>query len=71
MYDDIGCFISISCEPVRSDWARGPVVLSEKIGPVIPGKFTWPSVHSTLKGKIVRQDISPNVDEDHSKHLIS
>ncbi|KAI8001985.1 187-kDa microtubule-associated protein AIR9 [Camellia lanceoleosa] len=35
--DDIGFFISVSCEPVRSDWARGPVVLSEQIGPIIPG----------------------------------
>lgn len=35
--DDIGFFISVSCEPVRSDWARGPTVLSEQIGPVIPG----------------------------------
>lgn len=36
--DDIGFFISVSCEPVRSDWARGPTVLSEQIGPIIPGK---------------------------------
>lgn len=35
--DEIGCFISVSCEPIRSDWARGPIVLSEQIGPVIPG----------------------------------
>lgn len=35
--DDIGFFISVSCEPVRSDWARGPVVLSEQMGPLIPG----------------------------------
>jgi len=35
--DDIGSFISVSCEPVRSDWARGPMVLSEQIGPIIPG----------------------------------
>uniref|UniRef100_A0A2P2LXJ8 187-kDa microtubule-associated protein AIR9 n=1 Tax=Rhizophora mucronata TaxID=61149 RepID=A0A2P2LXJ8_RHIMU len=35
--DDIGFFISVSCEPVRADWARGPVVLSEQIGPIIPG----------------------------------
>lgn len=35
--DDIGFFISVSCEPVRSDWARGPMVLSEQIGPIIPG----------------------------------
>lgn len=35
--DDIGFFISVSCEPVRNDWARGPIVLSEQIGPIIPG----------------------------------
>lgn len=35
--DDIDFFISVSCEPVRSDWARGPTVLSEQIGPVIAG----------------------------------
>lgn len=43
--DDIGCFVSVSCEPVRSDWARGPVVLSEQIGLIIPGiqfKFLLP-----------------------------
>ncbi|XP_057433687.1 187-kDa microtubule-associated protein AIR9 isoform X2 [Lotus japonicus] len=38
--DDIGFFISVSCEPVRSDWARGPMVLSEQIGPIIPGPPT-------------------------------
>ncbi|KAI4312428.1 hypothetical protein MLD38_037238 [Melastoma candidum] len=43
MYDDIGCFISVSCEPVRNDSARGPVVLSRKVGPVIPGP---PTCHS-------------------------
>lgn len=36
--DDIGYFVSVSCEPVRSDWARGPTVLSEKVGPIVPGK---------------------------------
>lgn len=35
--DDIGFFISISCEPVRNDWARGPIVLSEQIGPIVAG----------------------------------
>lgn len=34
---DIGYFISVSCEPVRSDWARGPIVLSEQVGPIMPG----------------------------------
>ncbi|KAL3612128.1 hypothetical protein D5086_003148, partial [Populus alba] len=37
LVDDIGCFVSVSCEPVRSDWARGPIVLSEQMGPIIPG----------------------------------
>lgn len=37
--DDIGFFLSISCEPVRSDWARGPIVLSEQIGPIVPGMY--------------------------------
>lgn len=35
--NDIGFFISVSCEPIRSDWARGPTVLSEQIGPIVPG----------------------------------
>ncbi|XP_057465602.1 187-kDa microtubule-associated protein AIR9 isoform X2 [Actinidia eriantha] len=42
--DDIGFFISVSCEPVRSDWARGPTVLSEQIGPIIPGPPTCNSL---------------------------
>ncbi|KAA8519385.1 hypothetical protein F0562_013641 [Nyssa sinensis] len=42
--DDIGLFISVSCEPVRSDWARGPTVLSEQIGPIIPGPPTCQSL---------------------------
>jgi hypothetical protein len=37
LVDDISCFVSVSCEPVRSDWARGPIVLSEQMGPIIPG----------------------------------
>lgn len=41
--DDIGFFISVSCEPVRNDWARGPIVLSEQIGPIISGP---PTCHS-------------------------
>ncbi|GLT68497.1 hypothetical protein SLA2020_407210, partial [Shorea laevis] len=41
--DDIGFFISVSCEPVRADWARGPIVLSEQMGPIIPGP---PTCHS-------------------------
>ncbi|KAJ8449889.1 hypothetical protein Cgig2_029251 [Carnegiea gigantea] len=45
--DDIGCYVSVSCEPVRSDWARGPIVVSEQFGPIEPGKwqiFDTPSV---------------------------
>ncbi|WCJ24264.1 Outer arm dynein light chain 1 protein [Euphorbia peplus] len=38
--DDIGCLISVSCEPVRSDWARGPIIVSEQIGPIVPGPPT-------------------------------
>ncbi|KAH7544588.1 hypothetical protein FEM48_Zijuj01G0001700 [Ziziphus jujuba var. spinosa] len=41
--DDIGFFISVLCEPIRSDWARGPTVLSEQIGPIVPGP---PTCHS-------------------------
>ncbi|KAE9467163.1 hypothetical protein C3L33_00908, partial [Rhododendron williamsianum] len=42
--DDIGFFVSVSCEPVKSDWARGPIVLSEQIGPIIPGPPTCQSL---------------------------
>lgn len=35
--DDIGCTIYVSCEPVRNDGACGPTVLSELVGPVLPG----------------------------------
>ncbi|XP_059596141.1 187-kDa microtubule-associated protein AIR9 isoform X2 [Vitis vinifera] len=42
--DDIGFFVSVSCEPVRRDWARGPIVLSEQIGPIIAGPPTCPSL---------------------------
>ncbi|XWS67442.1 hypothetical protein CRYUN_Cryun04dG0006800 [Craigia yunnanensis] len=42
--DDIGFFISVSCEPVRSDWARGPIVLSEQIGPILGGPPTCQSL---------------------------
>lgn len=35
--DDIGYFISVCCELIRSDWARGPIVLSEQVGPIVPG----------------------------------
>lgn len=35
--DDIGVFISVSYEPVRNDWARGPTVISELAGPIVAG----------------------------------
>lgn len=38
--NDIGFLVSVSCEPVRSDWARGPSISSEFIGPVLPGMHT-------------------------------
>ncbi|KAL3522822.1 hypothetical protein ACH5RR_015656 [Cinchona calisaya] len=41
--DDIGYFVSVSCEPVRSDWAHGPTVISEQVGPIVPG---LPTCHS-------------------------
>ncbi|KAK3198349.1 hypothetical protein Dsin_021764 [Dipteronia sinensis] len=42
--EDIGFFLSVSSEPIRSDWARGPIVLSEQIGPIIPGPPTCQSL---------------------------
>ncbi|XP_019057902.1 PREDICTED: 187-kDa microtubule-associated protein AIR9, partial [Tarenaya hassleriana] len=42
--DDIGFFISVSCEPVRNDRARGPIVLSQLIGPIIAGPPTCQSL---------------------------
>ncbi|XP_038987888.1 187-kDa microtubule-associated protein AIR9 isoform X2 [Phoenix dactylifera] len=42
--DDIGFFVSVSCEPVRNDWARGPIVVSEYIGPILPGPPTCQSL---------------------------
>lgn len=36
---DIGLLVSVSCEPVRSDLAHGPIVTSEYVGPVVPGMF--------------------------------
>ncbi|KAK9056003.1 hypothetical protein SSX86_027090 [Deinandra increscens subsp. villosa] len=42
--DDIGYFISVSCEPVRKDRARGPIILSEQIGPISPGPPTCQSL---------------------------
>nr|XP_043619051.1 187-kDa microtubule-associated protein AIR9 [Erigeron canadensis] len=42
--DDIGFFLSVSCEPMRKDRARGPIILSEQIGPVSPGPPTCQSL---------------------------
>lgn len=42
-YNDIGFLISVSCEPIRSDWVRGPTLTSGHIGPIIPGT---PTCHS-------------------------
>ncbi|VFQ97381.1 unnamed protein product [Cuscuta campestris] len=35
--DDVGHYISVLCEPIRCDLARGPTVLSEQVGPIFPG----------------------------------
>ncbi|KAJ6813130.1 187-kDa microtubule-associated protein AIR9 [Iris pallida] len=43
-FSDIGSFVSVSCEPVRSDWARGPIMLAPQIGPVTPGLPTCQSL---------------------------
>lgn len=43
--DDIGCYVSVSCEPVRSDWARGPIVVSEQFGPIEPGPPTCQAIY--------------------------
>ncbi|PIA41703.1 hypothetical protein AQUCO_02200255v1 [Aquilegia coerulea] len=42
--EDIRFLVSVSCEPVRSDLARGATVVSEQIGPVIPGPPTCQSL---------------------------
>ncbi|KAH0932660.1 hypothetical protein HID58_009777 [Brassica napus] len=42
--DDIGFFISVSYEPVRDDWARGPTVISDITGPIIAGHPTCQSL---------------------------
>ncbi|KAI6706023.1 hypothetical protein NL676_008985, partial [Syzygium grande] len=60
-FDEIGCFISVSCEPVRADWARGPIVLSEQIGPVAPGPPTCHSlefVGSLIEGQCLSVAVS-------------
>ncbi|KAH7661175.1 Leucine rich repeat proteins some proteins containing F-box protein [Dioscorea alata] len=53
-FDDIGFLVSVSCEPVRSDLARGPIILSEHIGPVLPGPPTCQSLK--LVGSMVEGD---------------
>ncbi|KAF8413517.1 hypothetical protein HHK36_001507 [Tetracentron sinense] len=55
--DDIGFFISVSCEPVRSDWACGSTVLSEQIGSIVPGPPTCQSLEflgSMTEGQCLR-----------------
>ncbi|CAH8333213.1 unnamed protein product [Eruca vesicaria subsp. sativa] len=42
--DDIGFFISVSYEPVRNDWARGPTVISDITGPIVAGHPTCQSL---------------------------
>ncbi|KAG1348232.1 putative 187-kDa microtubule-associated protein AIR9 [Cocos nucifera] len=42
--NDIGFLVFVSCEPVRNDWARGPIVVSEYIGPILPGPPTCQSL---------------------------
>lgn len=41
--DDIDSFISVSCEPIRSDGACGPIIISKQVGPIVPGP---PTCHS-------------------------
>ncbi|CAM0905321.1 unnamed protein product [Alopecurus aequalis] len=38
--DDIGFYVSVSCEPVRSDGVHGSLVSTEAIGPINPGPPT-------------------------------
>lgn len=52
---DIGSHISVSCEPVRNDGACGPVVISEHLGPILPGMlifffFSKPFIKMLLVG---------------------
>ncbi|XP_038970512.1 187-kDa microtubule-associated protein AIR9-like [Phoenix dactylifera] len=42
--NDIGFLVSVSCEPVRNDWTCGPIVVSEYIGPILPGPPTCQSL---------------------------
>lgn len=38
--EDIDGLICVSCEPMRMDGARGPIMLSQCVGPILPGKFS-------------------------------
>ncbi|KAJ3670004.1 hypothetical protein LUZ60_010328 [Juncus effusus] len=49
--DDIGSLISVSCEPVRKDGVHGPVVFSERTGPIMPGSPVCSSL--ALVGKFI------------------
>eukprot|EP00250_Pteridium_aquilinum_P019691 c24537_g1_i1 orf=188-5938(+) len=42
--EDLDGFLCVSCEPIRSDGARGPVVVSEPFGPVLPASPTCVSL---------------------------
>ena len=44
LYDDIGYAVYVSCEPARNDGTRGPTVLSERVGPVLPGLLYSPII---------------------------
>ncbi|KQK21044.1 187-kDa microtubule-associated protein AIR9 [Brachypodium distachyon] len=49
--DDIGFYVSVSCEPVRSDGVHGSLVSTEVIGPITPGPPTCRSLE--LAGSMV------------------
>ncbi|KAL9252679.1 187-kDa microtubule-associated protein AIR9-like protein [Drosera capensis] len=49
--DDIGFYISVLCEPVRSDGVHGSTVLSETLGPIVPGLPTCQALQ--LSGSLV------------------
>ncbi|KAI5082186.1 hypothetical protein GOP47_0001929 [Adiantum capillus-veneris] len=49
--DDINCSICVSYEPIRADGVKGAAVVSEAIGPVVPGPPTCESL------KIIGQPI--------------
>lgn len=51
--DDIDSFISVSCEPIRSDGARGPIIVSKQVGPIVPGKLFTISLICSFLSKVV------------------